>query len=138
MRALSLIQRPTPVDFFEDLWREFDRNVSAKAPAKTFSPRMDIDEKEGVYTILLDLPGLKKEDIKVDLHDSVLTVSGERVRAEGTGEKYSERSFGRFERSITLPTAVDAEKVEAKFEDGVLRLTLPQVAAAKPHTIKIQ
>lgn len=141
MRSLALLNRPS-ADFFEDLWNEFERNLSTRAPSRmafgNFSPALDIEEKDGVYLITVDLPGIKKEDIKIDLHDSVLTISGERNRVEKGEGKYTERTYGKFQRSFTLPNPVDADKIEAKFEDGVLHMNLPQSQGAKSHTIKIQ
>lgn len=141
MRSVALYRRPN-ADLFEDLWNEFERNFSQSPVTRSsfgdFSPALDIEEKEGAYLVTVDLPGIKKDDIKIDFHDSVLTIAGERARVEKGEGKYKERTYGKFTRSFTLPNAVDAEKIEAKFEDGVLHMTLPQMAGAKPHTIKIQ
>jgi HSP20 family protein len=143
MRSLALINRRPQGDLFEDLWNEVERNLSNRAPVKratagTFTPALDIEEKDGIYLITIDLPGIRKEDIKIDLQDSVLTISGERVRVEKGEGRYTERKHGKFQRSFTLPNQIDAEKIEAKFEDGVLHMSLPQTQGAKSHTIKIQ
>ncbi len=144
MRSLSLrpARRYGFVTPFEDLFGELDRafspSFSSKTPFGDFSPAMDIEEKDETYYATVDLPGLKKEDIKIDLQDSVLTISGERVStAKGEG-RHTERVHGQFLRSFTLPHQVDAEKIEAKFEDGVLHVTLPKSETAKARSIKIQ
>jgi len=87
------------------------------------------------------LPGMKREDIDVALDGNTLTLSGERKQEEEKreGESYrSERYFGRFQRSITLPTEVQANKIEAAYKDGVLTVTLPKSEEAKPKQIPVK
>jgi HSP20 family protein len=102
-----------------------------------FTPAVDIEEKDGVYHITADLPGMKKEDIKLDLTDNVLTISGERVREEKGEGKYFERSYGKFMRSFTLPKRVDVDHVKATFENGVLHVEVPQRELNASRSIKI-
>lgn len=93
-----------------------------------WSPDTEVFEREGQLVVRTDLPGLSKDDVKIDITDSVLTVSGERKHEhEDCDESFcrSERSFGRFSRSIALPEGVDADKAKANFRDGVLEITIP-------------
>lgn len=145
MRSLSLwnSRRPTELSSpFDEFFREFDRafvpTAASRAMLADFSPAVDVEEKDDTYHISVDLPGLKKDEIKIDLHDSVLTLSGERTREVKGEGRYAERSYGKFQRTFTLPHQVDAEKIEAKFEDGVLYIALPKAETAKARSIKIQ
>jgi HSP20 family protein len=105
-----------------------------------WTPVLDVyDEKEN-FIVKVELPGLKKEDIEINLHDGVLTVSGERKheREVKEGETFrSERYFGRFHRSVGLPALVDATKVKAAYKDGVLTVDLPKAEEAKPKQIAV-
>jgi HSP20 family protein len=107
----------------------------------TGAPALDLYQDSDNFTVKAELPGLKKEDIKLSLHDGVLTLSGERRAEKAHDEKGSlrnERFFGHFERSINLPMQVDGTRVNASYEDGVLTVTLPKAEAAKPRQIEIQ
>lgn len=104
-------------------------------------PPVDIHETDGAFVCTADLPGLSKDDIEVTVEDGTLTISGERTFENTENEKAQlrrvERSYGSFRRSFTLPTGIDAKKVEAKFKDGVLTLTLPKAETAKPRRITV-
>ena len=104
-------------------------------------PPVDIQETDDAFVVSADLPGLSKDDIDISLEDGVLTLAGERKfsndETEGKTFRRIERSYGAFRRSFTLPQGVDAEKVNATFGDGVLHLTLPKSATAKPRKISI-
>lgn len=106
-----------------------------------FSPSVDVEETDKEYILNFDIPGMKKEDIKIDLRDNLLTVSGERrMELEEKSKKgpvRSERFFGSFQRSFTLPTSVKAEQVSADYADGVLCLKIPKAAENKTQRIKI-
>jgi HSP20 family protein len=105
------------------------------------APAIDLYQDQDNFTVKAELPGLKKEDIKLSLQDGALTLSGERRLEKGHDEKGSlrnERFFGRFERSISLPMQVDGTRVAASYEDGILTVTLPKAEAAKPRQIEIQ
>ena len=88
---------------------------------------------------VVELPGMRKEDIDISLHDGTLTISGERKRENRGGEKAerTERYFGAFRRSIALPTRVDASKVSATYKDGILKVTLPKAEEARPKQIQV-
>jgi HSP20 family protein len=128
----------SPTAFASELFEEVDRmfgdigRTNAAYDERSFDPVCEISENDQHYLMSVDLPGMKKSDIKIEMNDKVLTVSGERKR-EVTG-----KSYGFFKRSFHLPTTVDAEKIEARYEDGVLELYLPKVEAAKPRQIEIQ
>lgn len=103
-----------------------------------WQPAVDIAETQEAFTLHAELPDVKKEDIKLSVHDGVLTLTGERRfdREEKT-KKYHrvERSYGRFQRSFSLPTAVDENKVAATYNNGVLNVMIPK-AAPPPATAK--
>lgn len=109
------------------------------ADSQWFNPGFDVDETEEAYLLSVDLPGMKKEDVKVDLTENVLTISGERKHERGSKDKGRyERAYGRFHQSFTLPTTVDVNRVEANLEDGVLHIALPKSEQAKPRSIQVQ
>lgn len=147
MRTLTPYWSPRSLaaDFFDDMDRFFDnftRFATAELYERKFTPACEITESEDHYLMSIDLPGMKKEDIKVEVLDNVLTVSGERKR-EFTADKNErvqrfEKSYGYFKRSFTLPASIEVGKVEARYEDGVLELYLPKTQAAKPRQIEIQ
>ena len=93
-----------------------------------WSPQIEVHERDGKFIVRADLPGLSKEDVKVDINDDVLTIRGERKQEhEENREGFyrSERSYGSFFRSIPLPEGVNAEEAQASFRDGVLEITMP-------------
>ena len=104
-------------------------------------PSMDLVETEEHFVLRADLPGLSEEDVSIELEDNVLTVSGER-RAEHEEKKEGfyrvERSFGQFRRSLTLPEGVDADKIAATFDKGVLEVRIPKPEERKPRKVAIQ
>ncbi len=105
-----------------------------------WSPTLDVHENKDNLVVQVELPGMKKEEIDIALHEGVLTVSGERKaeREHKEGEVFrSERYFGKFQRSVTLPVAVDAGKVQASYKEGVLSIDLPKAEEAKPKQIAI-
>ena len=105
-----------------------------------WSPLVDITEDEQEYLLAVDLPDLKKEEIKINAHDDVLSISGERkYEKEGKGKKYHrvERAYGSFMRSFALPENADGSKVNAEYKDGVLKIHLPKSEKAKPKAIEV-
>ena len=105
-----------------------------------WSPALDLYQSNDNVVAVVELPGMRKEDIEISLHDGTLTVSGERkVESTSNGEKAerSERYVGRFRRSIALPTRVDAGKVSATYRDGILTVTLPKAEEVKPKQIQV-
>ncbi len=106
-----------------------------------WSPVVDISEDDKEYAIKAELPDVKKEDIKLNVHDDVLTITGERkYEKEEKGKKYHrvERAYGSFLRSFTLPEDADGTKVTAEYKDGLLNVRLPKSEKAKPKTIEVK
>jgi HSP20 family protein len=133
----------------EDLWNlhdEFNRllhsswnGVNSQA-FNTWAPALDLFENKDQFTVRVELPGLKKEEINISLHDGALTISGEK-KSEETQTQASnyreERIFGRFQRSIALPSAVARDGVKATYRDGILTVELPKAEEAKPKQIAV-
>ena len=104
-----------------------------------WSPALDLYQNKDNVTAVVELPGMQKEDIEISLHEGMLTISGERKEQTTENDKAerSERYVGKFRRSITLPTRVDASKVSATYKDGILTVTLPKAEEAKPRQIQV-
>jgi len=120
---------------------DFSLGHRARLPEVAFAPAIDLYSEEGHLRAKVDLPGVKPSDIQVSATGNVLTVRGKREHdssTKGDGYEYCERVFGEFERSIELPVPVEAGKVEAKFADGVLDITLPLREDIKPKQIEIK
>ena len=106
-----------------------------------WSPALDVFEDKDNLVVKAELPGMRKDEIEISLHDNVLSLSGERKEEQkyDQGEIHrSERFLGKFQRSLSLPTPVDADKVQASYKDGILTVTLPKTEAAKPKQIEIK
>jgi len=113
-------------------WGEQDR---------AFLPAMDVSEADGHYAITVELPGSRKDDVHVELHEGMLTIRGEKKseREEKKEQRrYVERSYGSFRRSFRLPSDADAGRLDASFKDGVLTITIPKTEEAKPRTIAVK
>jgi HSP20 family protein len=105
-----------------------------------FIPAMDLVETDDHFVLRADLPGLREADVKIELEDNVLSISGERKsdhEERKDGYYRIERSFGAFSRSLTLPEGVNAEAIEAGFENGVLEVKIPKPEQRKPHRVTI-
>jgi HSP20 family protein len=127
-----------------DMNRLFDSFFGSRAgngsAGRRWVPAMDLAETEDSLVLRADLPGIDEEDVQIEVNDRVLTISGERkAEHEDRGEGYHrvERSFGHFSRSLTLPDGVDAEKVGASFDHGVLEVKIPKPEKSKPHRVEI-
>ena len=122
-----------------DRFFEGGRNANGGA-VRRWIPPMDLVESEDHLVLRADLPGMKEDDVDIEIKDGVLTISGER-RSEheekGEGFHRVERAFGRFSRSLSLPDGVDANKVAASFEDGVLEVKVPKPEETKPTRVQI-
>ena len=105
-----------------------------------WTPALDVYEDKDSVFVKAELPGMKREEIELSLHDKTLSISGER-KAESKhqdAEVYrSERFVGRFQRTISLPSPVASDKVKAQYEDGILTVTLPKTEEAKPKQINV-
>ena len=108
-------------------------------PGVVFTPEVDIFENEKQINLLADMPGVAPNDVKIDLNDGLLSISGEVQPVEGKDESdvLIEFEIGRYYRQFTLSEVVDQSKIEAKLEDGVLRLTLPKAEKAIPRQIAV-
>lgn len=108
-------------------------------PGVVFTPEVDIFENEQHINLLADMPGVAPDDVKIDLNDGVLSISAEVQPFEGKDESdvLIEFEIGRYYRQFTLSEVVDQSKIEAKLEDGVLRLTLPKAEKAIPRQVAI-
>jgi HSP20 family protein len=121
-----------------NLQDELDRLF--ESPLTGWAPALDVHEDKDSFVVRTELPGLKREDIEVSLHDGALVISGERKVEKleaGVEVHRQERYYGKFERALTLPTPVAADKIKAQYKDGVLTVTLPKVEEAKPKQIDI-
>ena len=132
-------------ELVDDLFKGFlVRPLSYDGRGESTLPRMKVDvaERNGAYTVTAELPGIKKDDIQVTIDGAQVTLEAE-VKREKEANKdervlHSERVYGKVSRSFALPQEVDEAKVEARFRDGVLELTLPKKAAASRKQIAIQ
>ena len=104
-----------------------------------WSPALDLYQNNDNVVAVLELPGMRKEDIEISLHDGTLSISGERKNSSSNGDKAerTERYIGSFRRSIGLPVRVDGNKVSATYQDGILTVTLPKAEEAKPRRINV-
>jgi HSP20 family protein len=121
-----------------DPFRELDGDELSFAE---WVPAVDIQETDNEYVVKADLPEVKKEDVKVEFEDGVLSVEGERKQErEEKGKKFHkvERAYGKFVRRFALPTEVDATKVSAEFKEGVLSVHLPKSPNGKPKAISVK
>jgi HSP20 family protein len=109
-------------------------------PGPVYSPAVDIFESDNSITVLADMPGVKTQDLEVDLRESVLTLTGRVTSPEGANEDDVLREYrtGTFFRQFTLSETIDQTKIEARLTDGVLRLELPKVEKAKPRQITVR
>jgi HSP20 family protein len=129
--------------------REFDTPVQHRASTRPprdrrslrrWMPAMDLVESGDAFVLRADLPGLSEDDVKIELEDSTLTISGERKtehESEDDGYVRVERAFGSFTRSLTLPKGVDPAAVTAAFDRGVLEVRIPKPEQRKPRRIEI-
>lgn len=132
------ITRWTPNREVMNLWNDFSRVFdqltngdleSEVTSVGTWRPAVDVTEHEKEYTVEAELPGLAEDDIQISLRDNVLTIKGEKgieEEEEGENRYYRERRYGRFQRMIRLDSEVDADKVKAEYENGVLTIHLPK------------
>ena len=104
-----------------------------------WSPVLDLHQNADQIIARVELPGMRKEEIEISLHDGTLTISGERKSEAAAADQVerSERYTGTFRRSVSLPSQVDATKVSATYRDGILTVTLPKAEEAKPKQIKV-
>jgi HSP20 family protein len=152
---MSIVRYQTPVS---GLWSSLDRWASLRNDLDTlfdlpfltdsgrqtqlfsgWTPALDLYQNNDNVVAIVELPGMRKEDIEISLQDGTLTIGGERKQEvkQQNGAARTERYTGKFRRSITLPSRVDANKVNATYQDGILTVTLPKAEEAKPKHIQI-
>ncbi len=147
--AITLWRRNRPfedlVRFWEDMDSWFDFDFPRFGFARSWSPAVDIEEKDGKYIMKADVPGVKKEDLHVELRDGYLTLKGERKAEHENQDKRKgiyrlERSYGSFERTFRVPDGITEKDVKAKYQDGVLELTiaLPKEEGKKAIEVKVE
>lgn len=128
------------------LRNELDRLFDLSLPSRDSSlfsgwtPALDVFDEKDHFVVNVELPGLKKEEIDLSFQEGVLSISGDRKHTveNKDGQTFrSERYFGKFQRSVTLPAAVDSAKISASYKDGVLNVTLPKAEEAKPKQIAV-
>jgi HSP20 family protein len=109
-------------------------------PGPVFTPAVDIFETENAITVLADMPGVKAENLDIDLRESVLTLTGQVTPPEGAKDSAVAREYrtGTFFRRFTLSETIDQAKIDARLTDGVLRLELPKVEKARPRQITVR
>jgi len=130
----------------DEIDRLFEQPLSGYSTPQQFWlgggwPTVDIFENRDKLVVKVEVPGMKKEDIDISLHDGVLAITGERKpeeKYEKAQTHRSERFVGRFHRAVALPVPVQADKTSANYQDGVLTVTLPKAEEAKPKQIQVQ
>ena len=125
-------------DLFQRGWGRARRGPESLG---SFAPPVDIRENKNAYVVQMDLPGIEQKDIVVGMEDGVLTIRGERKpEPEAKDECFTttERAYGSFIRSFSLPGTADAEKIAATYKNGVLAVTIPKREEAKPKSIKVE
>jgi HSP20 family protein len=135
---------PTLQEHFDRLFGSFfepvGRGNARHGVASRWTPAVDLVEDADHFTLRADLPGLRPDDVDIEVADGVLTISGRRdseEHAEHAGYERLERSFGSFRRSLTLPEGIDPDAVQAGFDRGVLEVRIPKPAERTPHRVPI-
>jgi HSP20 family protein len=127
-----------------EIGRVFDSlfsDVDGGRMTMEWSPRVDVLENNDSYILRAELPGVNKNDVKITLRDNILTIKGEKKQEKEEKDvnfHRTERMYGSFERSFTLPSGVKNDKIDATYKDGVLTITLPKVEEAKPKEIEVK
>lgn len=128
----------------EEINRLFDLPMNEGARGSEFfgwAPAVDLYEDHDQFVVKVELPGMKKEDIEISLHQGNLVISGERkheTNGEGADMSRAERYFGRFQRALALPKPVNAGNVTATYKDGILTVLLPKTEESKPKQIRVK
>ncbi len=143
---MFLIQRPLEVSsrlsrLFDEAFRGWPSVVQDGTLVGAWTPAVDVLEDHDAVRIAVELPGVKPEDVKIQVENDVLSIRGEkRQTAEERTERVHryERTYGTFERSFSVPHTVNADKITAAYEHGVLTLSLPKVERARPREITVQ
>jgi len=138
-RKREALMGPSADDFIERFfygWPTFEKDTDV-----AWIPRVDVNETEKSVNIDVELPGIDKKDVKVEVRDNTLTISGERKSEKKTEDEnccIAERHYGKFERTFSLNDTVDASNISAKYKDGVLTIALPKTEKAIPKEIAVE
>jgi HSP20 family protein len=127
--------------FSDEMDRMFSHSMYRHREEDDWWPNIEVSVRDGVVTVLADLPGLNKDDVKVELSDDGLSIEGERKREheeQGHGWRRSERTYGSFVRRIPLPEGANADQARAEFTNGVLKITLPVPEQKRARQIPIE
>ena len=119
--------------------REVDRAEESTRPTRAFMPTADIFETEEALTVVLEMPGVSRDNVDINVEEGVLTVEGriDFSKYEGLRPVYSEYNVGPYRRSFRVSSQVDQDRISAEMQDGVISLTLPKAEKAKPRRIKV-
>jgi len=120
--------------------REVENKDESTVPARLFVPAADIYEATGDLTVILEMPGVEKDNVAIRVEDGVLSVEGrlDLAKYQGLQPLYTEYNIGHYARSFRLSSRIDQNKIAAEMSDGVLSLKLPKVEEAKPRTIQVK
>ena len=141
--AREMVRRPLPATAWPDDFRRVVSQFFADAETPltgAFAPALDVEETQDNFTLHVEVPGVKPDDVDVSIEESVLTIAGSRDFYEdktAEGFRRVERSFGTFRRSVRLPDRVDPDAVTAQYKDGLLTVTVPKAESAKPRRIEV-
>lgn len=145
MTITNLLPRRSLIKYHDDFDRLFNPFFSLLSNNEGelcyMCPKVDIEENEKEYTIQVELPGVKKSDVKINLKENILTIEGEKKseqKSKSDNYHCSERIFGKFKRSFELPEIVNQESVGAEFKVGVLQVSIPKSKETKPKQIEVK
>ena len=142
MSNLVLYKRPlNALNLFDDAFSDLFDGYWHRDFAPAFNPRAEVTEHEKEFRLALEVPGMKREDIHAEVKDGTLRLWGERkayAKKEKENVCYSERSYGSFERTFQLPENVAADRIDAKYNNGILELTIPKTEEVKPKAIEVK
>ena len=142
---MTLVKWNPNRSLISDFDRIFDNMFNIDIPIhpkeSSYYPAVDIEETEKEFILSADMPGLKKKEVTIDIHDGIITIKGERMNEDKSpfnGYRMHERQFGSFNRSFRLPDNVNEDKIAAKFDNGELLITLPKTKEIKPEGRQIK
>lgn len=129
----------SPFRMFEDFFNDWAFRSMESRRGETWTPAVDVVEKDGNLHLMVSLPGLSEKDIELKVEGQVLTIKGERKSQEFEGYTYHQQEsyYGTFARSFTLPDSTDLDNIKADYKNGILNVLVPQKPEIKPRTIKV-
>ena len=139
LRRTGLVRRPS-WDLFDRFFEDFELPMRFTEETE-FNPAFDVSETEKELIVKAEVPGMDKKDININLSDGLLTMTGEKKhekKEEGENYHLVERHYGKFSRTMRLPSTVNTEKVDAIYKDGVLTITVPKTETVQPKKIEIK